>query len=70
MARSPRRNELKCRVTDELFDALERVQDAYRFSSMNDAANFLLDHAAFGLLGNVRLPSHEVSRAVGMNVPA
>ena len=51
MARSPRRNELKCRVTDELFEALERVQDAYRFSSMNDAAKLRQLHALLKSLG-------------------
>lgn len=61
--KSPRRNEIKVRVTDELHQVLEVIQERYRFSSMNDAANFLMEHSAFGLLGNLQLDALGISPA-------
>lgn len=68
--RSPRRNEIKVRVTDELHTVLEAIQERYRFSSMNDAANFLMEHSAFGLLGSLQQQALGISPALSHSVAA
>lgn len=48
---SRRRNEIKLRVTDEVMAAIEAVQSQYSFQFTSDAANLMLERAAFGLAG-------------------
>lgn len=68
--KSPRRNELKVRVTDDMHSVLEAIQERYGFSSMNDAANFLMERAAYGVIGSLQQHIIGFSPALSHSVAA